>query len=303
MNFIYLNDINVFISEAIADALLPHFPNLVVSKLVIPSRSINEEPNSNEFIVNGRKIILTGGGTLDDYSVIYIGEEGKTLTSFHLVFSRCSFYRYDPVKDNLVDESSTASRCLRKRVACIENARSSKTVGILVGTLNVPGFNLIIDHLHKIGRQAGKKTRTIAPGRLNPAKLANFASYDVFVHVACWEETIVDGKNFNKPIITPFEFEIACNSNRQWMGEYVTDFQQLLPGGRNYVEMSEVDAGLSQNCNGSVIPKEGTIMEAGEFLNNRSWNGLEPQIGQTEPADVIPGDCGIASIYSRELIK
>jgi diphthamide biosynthesis protein 2 len=67
----------------------------------------------------------------------------------------------------------------------------------------------IIDHLKGIIRNAGKKFYTFIVGKLNVAKLANFQEIDVFVLVACPENTLIDSSDFYKPIVTPFELEIA----------------------------------------------------------------------------------------------
>jgi len=53
---------------------------------------------------------------------------------------------------------------------------------------------------------------------------------DVFVLVACPEESIVDSKEYLRPICTPYEAELACNANREWANIYPLDFRQLLPG-------------------------------------------------------------------------
>lgn len=42
--------------------------------------------------------------------------------------------------------------------------------------------------------RAGKKSYTISVGRLNPAKLANFAEVECFVLVGCAEGGVVDSK-------------------------------------------------------------------------------------------------------------
>jgi diphthamide biosynthesis protein 2 len=42
--------------------------------------------------------------------------------------------------------------------------------------------------------RAHKKAYTISVGKLNPAKLANFAEIECFVLVACPENTLVDAK-------------------------------------------------------------------------------------------------------------
>lgn len=62
----------------------------------------------------------------------------------------------------------------------------------------------------------GKKSYTIVVGKLNTAKLANFMEVDIFVLVGCPENTLVDSTQYYKPIITPYEMELACNTQRYW---------------------------------------------------------------------------------------
>ena len=41
-------------------------------------------------------------------------------------------------------------------------------------------------------------------------KMANFLEIDLFVLVACSENSLVDSQEFFKPVVTPYEMEIAC---------------------------------------------------------------------------------------------
>ena len=56
---------------------------------------------------------------------------------------------------------------------------------------------------------------TIAVGKLNVPKMANFLEVDVFVLVACPENSLLDSSQFYKPVVTPYEMEVACN---RWAG-------------------------------------------------------------------------------------
>ena len=67
----------------------------------------------------------------------------------------------------------------------------------------------IINHLRQIIKNAGKKSYTFLIGKINVPKLANFMEIDMFVIVACPENSLIDSKDFFKPIVTPFELEIA----------------------------------------------------------------------------------------------
>ncbi len=68
------------------------------------------------------------------------------------------------------------------------------------------------------GKKSGRKVYTISVGKLNPAKLANFQEIDVFVLVACPENTLVDSKEFFRPIVTPFEMELAVRAGERARG-------------------------------------------------------------------------------------
>lgn len=115
----------------------------------------------------------------------------------------------------------------------------------------------LITHLRQLVAAHQKKSYTVAVGKLNPAKLANFIEVECFVLVACPENSMVDSKvrtrvgflssplrarfapwlnlrtwvsplqEFLRPIVTPFELELALTS-KAWTGDYILDFAQLL---------------------------------------------------------------------------
>jgi hypothetical protein len=70
-------------------------------------------------------------------------------------------------------------------------------------------------------------------GKINPAKLLNFPEIDVFVLVACPENSLLDSKVLFKPVVTPYELELALVEERIWDGKYSADFRDLLVGGGN----------------------------------------------------------------------
>jgi diphthamide biosynthesis protein 2 len=93
----------------------------------------------------------------------------------------------------------------------------------LVNTLSVSNYLSSVDSIRKQIAAAGKKSYTIVVGKLNPAKLANFAEVDGWVVVGCWESSLVeDDAGFYKPVITPFELDVALagDDKRTWSGEW-----------------------------------------------------------------------------------
>lgn len=73
---------------------------------------------------------------------------------------------------------------------------------------------------------------TFVVGKLNPSKLANFPEIDCYVIVACPDRSLLESREFYRPVITPFELEVALNRARPWSGDYINDFRLLLPGNR-----------------------------------------------------------------------
>jgi diphthamide biosynthesis protein 2 len=50
------------------------------------------------------------------------------------------------------------------------------------------------------------------------------------VLIACPENSLLDSKEFYRPIVTPYEVDLACNANREWSQGYILEFQHLLQG-------------------------------------------------------------------------
>jgi diphthamide biosynthesis protein 2 len=96
-----------------------------------------------------------------------------------------------------------------QRYYLVQKAKDADVIGIVAGTLGVAQYLEAIDYIKKMIRNAGKKFYMFVVGKLNVAKLANFQEIDIFVMVACPENTLVDSKEFFKPIVTPFELEVA----------------------------------------------------------------------------------------------
>lgn len=218
-----------------------------------------------------------------------------------------------------------------RRYYLIEKAKDANIVGILVGTLGVLNYLSAIDHLKRLIRAAGKKPYTLVVGKPNVAKLANFQEVDVYVLVACPENTLLDSKEFFRPIVTPFELEVALNSSREWSQTFSSSFGDILPGGELYSELEEQasrepeydvslvtgrmrsigiqggSADKADSASGALVAKEGTVAvpqlhvaASGEYLMNRTWQGLEPDLGKAPPAQVKKGQMGLAAGYEGE---
>ncbi|XP_030635991.1 2-(3-amino-3-carboxypropyl)histidine synthase subunit 2 [Chanos chanos] len=322
--------------DSLMQLLGDSYPNVVASSLRTDhchgNGRYDQEPSDSQddrvICKFGRQFRLKEGKNTEDYGMFFIGREGLTLTNFMMTWNRCRFSSFDPETSLGRTESVNINKALMKRYYAIERAKDANVVGILVGTLGVANYLTIIEQVKESIRKAGKKSYMFAMGKLNVPKLANFLEIDVYVLVACPENSLLDSSEFYRPVVTPFEMEVACNRNREWSGEYITDFRDLLPGGSSHVDFSDPDAneemtdvslitgalrtsGLrSELENGtpqssSVVLRNQTLTvananTAASFLAGRSWQGLEQKLGQTPVVKAVEGRRGIAIAYEDE---
>lgn len=145
----------------------------------------------------------------------------------------------------------------------------------------------------------------------------------MYVMISCNENSLINSKELNKPIITMFELEMAFNCARVWGDEFVCDFKQLLEGSDHFVEIKlsdkESDVSLitgetrllstrevQEDESGKSLTSRNDglavmhVSAAGEFLHNRSWTGLEQNLGQTPVTKAVEGKKGIAASYDDE---
>lgn len=125
--------------------------------------------------------------------------------------------------------ASTIS-ALRRRYALLTSVNTVSIFGILINTLSVKNYMHIVEHVKSRILDAGKKSYTFVVGKVNAAKIANFSEIGGWVVIGCWESSLIDSKDFWKPVLTPFELELALTKDgeRIWTGEWRSDFQSIL---------------------------------------------------------------------------
>jgi diphthamide biosynthesis protein 2 len=125
---------------------------------------------------------------------------------------------------------ASTSLILRRRYALVTSLATVSIWGILINTLSVKNYLHMVDHVRDKISAAGKKSYMFVVGKLNAAKVANFSEIGGWVVIGCWESSLVDSKDFYKPVITPFELELALkkDEDRLWTGQWRGDFQGVL---------------------------------------------------------------------------
>lgn len=120
-------------------------------------------------------------------------------------------------------------------------------------------------------------------GKLTPSKLANFLEIECFVLVACPENSLIEAKDFFKPIVTPFELETALKKDVSWAGRYVLDFDRVIEegqarSGKNGVEVGEEGEGGEGEERDSDQPQFSLV--TGKYRHAKRYGG-EPIDSQT----------------------
>ncbi|KAL1921869.1 uncharacterized protein VTP21DRAFT_10511 [Calcarisporiella thermophila] len=323
-------------------------PNSNCSSCACPTRPIIPQPAHGEepYGKGGWKFQMPDNVKLEDCKIFYVGGESMRLTNLIITHNKCPTFTYDPENMKTRRESIQVNRLLMRRFYLVQRAKDADVIGILVGTLGVASYLQVIDRIKSLINKAGKKHYTFVVGKLNVAKLANFMEVDCYVLVACPENSLIDSKEFYRPIVTPYELEIAVDPENGWTGEYETTFDRLLEKEADVTgeatrekdekseEVSEDEdiphyslvtgqlkqgrrwaSASSEKDNNQLVSsmqqltlrnQDSALISrtlgsaAGEFLNLRTFRGLDPRIGQTEVEEVEEGRGGIARGYSGE---
>ena len=198
-----------------------HNPNSL-----IPNRTIPTEVKTKE--------------ELKEYDLFHVSQppEALLLTLSSIVKSFKAFSCDDQSSSRSAPAKSielSSAAMLRRRYALVTKLSSCSVFGILINTLSIKNYLHIANHVKEMISKAGKRAYTFVVGKINPAKVANFSEIEGWVVIGCWESSLIESKEFWRPIITPFELEIALQNDeeRLWTGEWTSDFQAVLQRAEN----------------------------------------------------------------------
>jgi diphthamide biosynthesis protein 2 len=266
--------------------------------------------------------------TIESSACVYIGSDNQSF--FNLSMSiKSGWQLFDPQSNEkcLKEIAPLDTRWLRRRMFCVEKCKDAQSIGIVVGTLTTKGYLDIVERIKTLAKQREIRSYLLSVGKVNPAKLANFMEIDCFVLVGCPENTIYTSRDFYKPLVSVFEIEMALNPawHSQFPETYCTDFRELLPEGRLFKDSSVAEnseatrdndmslvTGRVRVLNSQKMDFESTTLTMAEKSNNelvissadtftdRSWQGLNPELGKHEPALVQQGRKGIAMKYDND---
>lgn len=325
--------------EALATLLRPRYLDLLVSSPALPLPGGSRSPDPEPLERFGRRFPLAPGRRLEEYGAFYVGgSEAISDPDLDPDLSRLllgwapgrPFSSCCPDTGRTQDEGARAGRLRARRRYLVERARDARVVGLLAGTLGVARHREALAHLRSLTQAAGKRSYVLALGRPTPAKLANFPEVDVFVLLACPLSALApqSSGNFFRPVLAPCELEAACNP--AWpppgLAPHLTHYADLLPGSPFHVPLPPPDSELwdtpdvslitgglrpppawtpstDSGCSALTLRPQQELVEsspAASFLSSRSWQGLQPRLGQTPVTGAVSGRRGIAIAYEDE---
>jgi diphthamide biosynthesis protein 2 len=191
---------------------------------LLPNRTVPDEVKVNPDL-------------LKEYSVFHLSSPPTSLLlilssrikTMHIFPTDIPSQADQPAAASAALEASTA-QLLRRRYALITRLSTVPIFGILINTLSVSNYMAALQHCQRLISNAGKKSYVFVVGKVNAAKVANFSEIGGWVVIGCWESSLLESKDFYRPIITPFELELALtdDDSRVWGGEWIGDFATVL---------------------------------------------------------------------------
>ncbi|KAJ1295318.1 hypothetical protein BS78_01G215100 [Paspalum vaginatum] len=297
--------------------------------------SMESSSSTYKYILGGVTWNISVQEKMEDFLIFWIGQDNSAFANIVLTFNKCEIVRYDTIENQLSTDVSHLMKILRRRYYLVEKAKDANIIGILVGTLGVAGYLYIIEQMKELIKATGKKSYTLVMGRPNSAKLANFPECEVFVYVSCAQTALLDSKDFLAPVITPFEAVLAFSRGKEWTGEYLLDFKDLISSEKQEVastteearfsfikgvyvednfrqeneERSETSLALAEvtetalnikNQHNDTILYQGGAISSIDYLRARSYRGLTGEYEDPAPDSILVGRSGRAAGYSDE---
>lgn len=206
--------------------------------------------------------------------------------------------------DTLHDNSSTfLNKEIMKRFALIEKSREKKIFGILINSPTLIQFQETFTRMKKLLKLHNKKFYTLMINNITEAKLGNFPEIEVFVILSCPNHSLYSEKDFYRILITPYELELALDSEKKWENSIVLDynfgFKEEVIDKKDEVEINKEESlqMMLKNQNDKIQIRE--VFQTLDLFEQRTFKGLEFE--QNVPVTLaIKGLRGIASEYEDE---
>ena len=128
----------------------------------------------------------------------------------------------DPYTGDATELSlARVERILRQRFGLIMSIQDAKTYAILIGEKPGQMRRTLAMRMKKLLEKHGKKGYLLALEHISP-ELIDFYPVDAYVNTACPRIAIDDSVRYDKPLVTPYELEVALGE-KKWENGYQFD--------------------------------------------------------------------------------
>eukprot|EP00760_Papus_ankaliazontas_P028197 PhM_4_TR3579/c0_g1_i1/m.50757/K17866/DPH2; diphthamide biosynthesis protein 2 len=209
---------------------------------------------------------------------------------------------------------------VRQRPFFDMKVEEAQSVGIMVCSLSIDGTNAVTRYLYEATLAAGKRPYVLFVGKVNVAKLSNFAmDVDVFTLIGCPNNSVLlmaEAKEFPRPILTPLEMWAALRKDCEEDQELVREIGAGIAS--TSIEFTtrilarsallHAAAANGEEGSGADVPTSTALsiaqplaMSTVARVQARTYQGLDPDVGRTVvQAELIQGRAGVAKGYSHE---
>ncbi|KAK4276345.1 hypothetical protein QN277_019303 [Acacia crassicarpa] len=157
---------------------------------------------------------------------VFVADGRFHLEAFMIANPGIKTFRYDPYLGKLFLEEYDHIGMKETRKSSIAKSRAAQNWGVVLGTLGRQGNPKILERLEKKMREKGFSYTVILMSELTPGRISLFEdSIDAWIQIACPRLSIDWGDAFAKPVLTPFEAEIALGIIPGWWEKTVVKNQ------------------------------------------------------------------------------
>ncbi|KAJ2781909.1 Diphthamide biosynthesis protein 1 [Coemansia interrupta] len=155
--------------------------------------------------------------------IVYLGDGRFHLESIMIHNPQIPAYAYDPYSKKFTRERYSHDEMHSLRKNAIAAAKDAKKFGLILGTLGRQGNPKVLEELKERLVKRGIAYEIVLLSEIFPQKLALFPDIDCWVQVACPRLSIDWGYAFPKPLLTPYEANVALDAT-EWQDVYPMDF-------------------------------------------------------------------------------
>lgn len=153
----------------------------------------------------------------EDMVIVFVADGRFHLEAFMIANPGVKAFRYDPYLGRLFLEEYDHKGMKSSRMKAVLKAKEAKSWGIVLGTLGRQGNPRILERLERKMEEKGMSWTVVLMSEISPARIALFEdSIDAWIQIACPRLSIDWGEAFQRPLLNPFEAEIAVGLIRGW---------------------------------------------------------------------------------------